>query len=146
MLQMDRALQSMVGHVIAGLLIGAGAGAALAESGPLVGAAALVDWRADKPGVTRLIRPSELPRPGASPSSANTSHLVPRPPTAIPQVPDGFKIQLFASGLRGPRQMRVAPNGDIFVAETRAGRIRVLRAAAGAAKPTSDETYASYVK
>ena len=44
---------------------------------------------------------------------------------------DGFKIALFADGLSGPRQMRVAPNGDIFVAETGAGRIRVLRAADG---------------
>jgi glucose/arabinose dehydrogenase len=142
---MDRALQSMIRHVIVAILIGAGATAtgANAESGPLVGPAAFGDWRADKPGVIRLIRPGDLPRPGASPSSANASHLVRRPPTAIPQVPDGFKVELFASGLRGPRQMRVAPNGDIFVAETRAGRIRILRAADGAAKPSSDEIYAS---
>jgi glucose/arabinose dehydrogenase len=39
--------------------------------------------------------------------------------------------------------MRVAPNGDIFVAETRAGRIRVLRAAEDAAKPSTNEIYAS---
>jgi glucose/arabinose dehydrogenase len=140
---MDRALQSMIRHLIAAIFIGAGAAGALAESGPLVGPAAFGDWRADKPGVIRLIRPNDLPRPGASPSSANTSHLVPRAPTAIPQVPAGFKAELFASGLRGPRQMRVAPNGDIFVAETRGGRVRVLRAADGAVKPTSDDIYAS---
>src|SRR3954451_14922376 len=143
MRQMDRAWQSMTRHVIAGILIGAGVVGARAESGPLVGPAAFGDWRADKPGVVRLIRPGDLPRPGASPSSANTSHLVPRPPTAIPQVPAGFKIELFASGLRGPRQMRVAPNGDIFVAETRAGRIRVLRPSEGAAGPSADEVFAS---
>jgi glucose/arabinose dehydrogenase len=39
--------------------------------------------------------------------------------------------------------MRVAPNGDIFVAETRAGRIRVLRAPEGASKPSVNEIYAS---
>jgi glucose/arabinose dehydrogenase len=50
---------------------------------------------------------------------------------------------LFAEGLSGPRQMRVAPNGDIFVAETRAGRIRVLRAADGDPKPSSNEVYAN---
>ena len=38
--------------------------------------------------------------------------------------------------------MRVAPNGDIFVAESDAGKIRVLRAADGADKPASDETFA----
>jgi glucose/arabinose dehydrogenase len=71
------------------------------------------------------------------------SHVVPRPEAAQPQVPDGFKIALFAQGLSGPRQMRVAPNGDIFIAETRAGRIRVLRAADGEAKPSANEIYAS---
>ena len=62
------------------------------------------------------------------------SRVVPRPASAMPQVPAGFKIELFAEGLSGPRQMRVAPNGDIFVAETRAGSIRVLRAADGDTK------------
>jgi glucose/arabinose dehydrogenase len=45
--------------------------------------------------------------------------------------------------LSGPRIIRVAPNGDIFVAETRAGRIRVFRAADGADKSTNHETFAS---
>ena len=121
----------------------AGAGLARAQSEPLVGAAAFGDWRADKPGVSRLIRPEDLPRPGATPSSANFSRAMPRPPTAVLRVPAGFKIELFADGLSGPRQMRVAPNGDIFVAETRAGRIRVLRAADGDSKPSASEIYAS---
>jgi glucose/arabinose dehydrogenase len=121
----------------------AGVGGARAQSGPLAGAAAFGDWRADKPGLTRLIKPGDLPQPGATRSSANASHVVPRPPTAIPQAPTGFKVGLFAEGLNGPRQMRVAPNGDIFVAETSAGRIRVLRAADGAAKPSANEIYAS---
>ena len=33
----------------------------------------------------------------------------------------GFAVDLFASGLNMPRVIRVAPNGDIFVAETGAG-------------------------
>ena len=120
-----------------------GLGQAMAQSAPLTGSAAFGDWRSDKPGVRRLIKPEDLPKPGATPSSASMSHVVPRPEAALPQVPDGFKIALFAQGLSGPRQMRVAPNGDIFVAETRAGRIRVLRAADGEAKPSANEIYAS---
>jgi glucose/arabinose dehydrogenase len=116
---------------------------AIAQSGPLTGTAAFGDWRADKPGVSRLIKPEDLPLPGATPSTANVSRVVARPPAAVPQVPAGFKIELFAEGLNGPRQMRVAPNGDIFVAETRAGRIRVLRAADGSSKPSATEIYAS---
>jgi glucose/arabinose dehydrogenase len=113
-----------------------------ARSEPLVGPAAFGDWRADKPGVSRLIKPGDLPKPGATPSTANASRVVPRPSSAVPQVPSGFKIELFAEGLSGPRQMRVAPNGDIFIAETRSGNIRVLRAPDGSSKASSNEVYA----
>ena len=44
-----------------------------------------------------------------------------------PLVPPGFQVSLFAAGLEHPRQMRVAPNGDVFVVESGSGRIRVLR-------------------
>src|ERR1700744_591830 len=90
------------------------------------------DWRADRPGTVRLITPADLPKPGATASAGNASRVVPRPRSAVPKVPDGFKIDLFAQGLTNPRELRVAPNGDIFVAETEAGDIRVLRAADGA--------------
>ena len=139
----DRPLSLMATYLVASAFAGAGVGHALAQSGPLVGTAAFGDWRADRPGVSRLIKPEDLPRPGATPSSANVSHVVPRPTATLPQVPAGFKIELFAKELSGPRQMRVAPNGDIFVAETRAGRIRVLRAADGDSKPSANEIYAS---
>jgi glucose/arabinose dehydrogenase len=120
-----------------------GVGQAMAQSAPLTGSAAFGDWHSDKPGVSRLIRPDDLPKPGATPSSAKGPHVVARPVAAVPQVPAGFKIALFAEGLNGPRQMRVAPNGDIFIAETSRGRIRVLRAADGETKPSVNEIYAS---
>jgi glucose/arabinose dehydrogenase len=116
-------------------------GVATAQS--LQGRDAFGDWERDKPGTIRLIRPQDLPKPGTTPSAGNFSRIVPRPPGAAPQVPPGFKIDLFAEGLNAPRIIRVAPNGDIFVAETRAGRIRVLRAADGAAKPDINEIFAS---
>jgi hypothetical protein len=53
----------------------------------------------------------------------------------MPDVPAGFKAEVFASGLNQPRVIRTAPNGDIFVAESGAGRILVFPAdAAGTAK------------
>ncbi|WP_291693498.1 sorbosone dehydrogenase family protein [Bradyrhizobium sp.] len=121
-------------------LVGALAGAASAQE--LRGKDAFGNWQADKPGTSRLIRPEDLPLPGATPSSANVSRVVRRPAEAIPQVPDGFKVELFADGLSGPRIIRVAPNGDVFVAETRAGRIHVFRAPDGAAKPSENQVYA----
>jgi glucose/arabinose dehydrogenase len=119
--------------------------AAVADAEPAVlrGQEAFGDWRRDNPGTVRLIRPQDLPKPGASRSGVNVSRVVRRPASAIPQVPPGFKVELFADGLSGPRIIRTAPNGDIFVAETRAGRIRILRAPDGAAKPDINEIYAS---
>ncbi len=124
-------------------LLVAGLGHALGQSGPLVGAAAFGDWRFDRPGLSRIIRPHDLPKPGATPSVANGPHVVPRISNAVPQVPPGFKVELFTEGLSGPREMRVAPNGDIFVAETHADRIRVLRGADGDSKPFLNEIFAS---
>lgn len=123
--------------------LSAGPGHVLAQNGPLTGEAAYGDWRSDRPGVVRLIRPADLPKPGATASASNSSRVVPRPASAAPQVPAGFRIELFADGLSGPRQMRVAPNGDIFVAETNAGRVRVLRPGKDGAKPVASEIFAS---
>jgi hypothetical protein len=58
-------------------------------------------------------------------------------------VPAGFKVEQFITGLSTPRLIRAAPNGDIFVAESYAGRIRVLRAADGASNPSQNEVFAS---
>jgi hypothetical protein len=54
-----------------------------------------------------------------------------------PIVPNGFEVNLFASGLTEPRIIRVAPNGDVFVAESVAGRIRLLRPSGNGAAQAS---------
>jgi glucose/arabinose dehydrogenase len=131
---------ALIPVVLGGL---AGLSPTAAQSNLREGKAAFGSWQQDAPGTVRLIRPQDLPAPGATASAANMSRVVPRPAEAAPQVPAGFKIELFAEGLSGPRIIRIAPNGDIFVAETRAGRIRVLRAADGAAKPAANEVFAS---
>ncbi|KWV45725.1 sorbosone dehydrogenase [Bradyrhizobium macuxiense] len=109
----------------------------------LRGTEAFGDWRRDRPGTVRLIRPQDLPKPGATAWASNVSRIVPRPASAMPQVPAGFKIELFAGGLSGPRIIRTAPNGDIFVAETGAGRIRILRSDGDATKPATNTVYAT---
>jgi glucose/arabinose dehydrogenase len=69
--------------------------------------------------------------------------VVAKPPDAQLIVPAGFQVELFASDLDQPRLIRVAPNGDIFIAESWAGRIRVLRPSEGADKVTDNEVFAS---
>src|ERR1700757_5091200 len=109
----------------------------------LTGATAFGDWRSDNPGLSRIIRPDDLPKPGATPSVANFLRVIQRTRNSVPQAPQGFKVELFAQGLSGPREIRVAPNGDIFIAETREGRVRVLRAADGESSPSANEIFAS---
>lgn len=99
------------------------------------------DWRHAQPGVKHLITADALPAPFDSPSSRNNPAVVAAPPDAKLMVPAGFTVELFARGLNGPRLIHTAPNGDIFVAETRANRIRVLRAADGATTPTINEIF-----
>jgi glucose/arabinose dehydrogenase len=113
------------------------------SGGTLVGAAAYGDWRTDAPGVRRRLTPADMPVPLASPPAANLSQVVARPVGAAPKVRPGFSVDLFAEGLSKPRVVRVAPNGDIFVAESGAGRVRVFRAADGAATPATSEVFAS---
>ena len=108
-----------------------------------VGAAAYGDWRSDAPGVRRKITPADLPAPGASRSSANVSRIAARPEGAMPKAPPGFAVTELAGGLEEPRVVRIAPNGDVFVAESAAGRISVLRAGDGEAKAASAGTFAA---
>ena len=108
--------------------------------GVLEGRAAFGDWRADAPGTRRLIRPSDLPRPQPADSVANMVRVAHRTDER-PRVPAGFAVDLFASGLAAPRLIRTAPNGDVFVSESRAGRISVLRADGGA--PAKKSVFAS---
>ena len=87
---------------------------------------ALPGLAAEQPGTSFHLKPSDLPKPFATPAVENSSKAVPRPKGAMPQVPPGFSISIFASGLTNPRWMALAPNGDVFLAEPDAGRVTLL--------------------
>jgi glucose/arabinose dehydrogenase len=101
------------------------------------------DWRSDAPGIRRHITASDLPDPYASRSTAHYVAVVKRPADAQLKVPPGFEVELFASGFDQPRLIRVAPNGDIFVAESVAGRIRLLRPTDSGDEVSRNEIFAS---
>jgi glucose/arabinose dehydrogenase len=93
----------------------------------LSGQSAFVSSTSVKPGLLRKITVSDLPKPFATQSVATKSRIVPRPQSVMPQAPPSFQVGLFATGLEVPRVIRVAANGDVFVVESRAGRVRVFR-------------------
>ncbi len=107
-------------HLSIGVVIGCCFGAVV-EAAPLdqtVGQTLSID-------LNNLAKPN--PDTEQRPREMNFSRPRPRTAEDIPLVPDGFSIALFADGLAHARNMELAPNGDIFIAEPRAGRITVLR-------------------
>jgi glucose/arabinose dehydrogenase len=123
------------GAVIAALLISSTA------SGQTV--SPYSDWRQDGPGVRHRVTPADMPPPFSDPSAANIPQTVPRPSDTSLSVPKGFSVATFVAGLTTPRTMRFAPNGDLFVAESNAGRIRVFRMGQDPGHPDSSTIFAS---
>jgi glucose/arabinose dehydrogenase len=106
-------------------------------------AAVFSDYRGQQPGTVHKITPADLPPPYATKSVDEGPSLINRPPDAWPKAPEGFTVQLYWSELENPRLIRTAPNGDLFVAESRPGRIKVLRGIAGGGKAQSAAIYAT---
>jgi len=74
------------------------------------------------------IDPAKLPAPFHTESARRPSRVIPQPADATLTVPKGFKVNVFAEGdFTYPRWMALAPNGDVFVADSRANRVVVLR-------------------
>lgn len=91
---------------------------------------------ADLPGQRFAISPASLPRPYATAAVENSPKTIPRPAGARLQVPAGFTVAPFAENLPHARWMTVAPDGDVFLAESDSGRIVALR-------PSPDGTHAA---
>ena len=108
--------------------------------------APFTDYRYEKPGTVRKITVADLPKPFATKSADNGPKLVPRPNDAWPQALPGFTVQEYASGLKNPRLIITAPNGDFFVAESSPGDVKVFRGITADGKPQQVETFATGLK
>jgi glucose/arabinose dehydrogenase len=137
--------------------------AALAQQPLLTGQSAFTDWNQQHPGVRHKITLADLPQPAPDQAVNNSPHLIPRPANAWPIAPAGFKVTLYAGGdskpmqradnkehmeLSGgtftmPRLITVAPNGDLFLADSGAGSILVLRGVAPDGKAAHIEKFAT---
>lgn len=69
----------------------------------------------------------KLPPPFATKSAGNGPDRLRPPAGFFPTVPQGFRVNIFAKDFKEPRWLTVAPNGDIFLADTGASEIVVLR-------------------
>ncbi len=103
--------------------------------------APFTDYRYEKPGTMRKITVADLPAPYATKSATNGPRLIDRPANAMPVAPEGFKVQLYATGLEEPRKILAAPNGDFFLVESGKGDIKVFRGITADGKPQQSETF-----
>ena len=132
----------------------------------ITGQAAFADYTQQKPGVRRKITVADLPEPKPSESVDNGPTVVKRPEGAWPIAPAGFTVQLYAGGDAAtpmqrsenrkethpptsgtfvmPRIIHAGqPNGDLFVADSQAGSILVLRGVTNAGKAGTISTFAT---
>jgi glucose/arabinose dehydrogenase len=72
-------------------------------------------------------RKVDLPKPFASKSAVNPPAEEKPPRDFLPTVPAGFQINVFARDFKEPRWLAIAPNGDVFLADSGAGKVLVLR-------------------
>ncbi len=108
----------------------------------LTGQSAFTDAAHESPGTRRHITVGDLPAPAPDQSVDNGANIVPRPANAWPVAPKGFKVELYATGLDNPRLLRIAPNGDLFLAESESGKIRVFRGVTPDGKPQQTAVFA----
>jgi glucose/arabinose dehydrogenase len=129
----------------------------------ITGQAAFADWNQQQPGVRRKITLADLPQPKPEEAVNNTPHVIPRPADAWPVAPAGFKVTLYAGGDSAPMQradnkekmarstgtftmprlIKTAPNGDLFLADSGAGAIFILRGVGAHGKAAQIEQFAT---
>jgi glucose/arabinose dehydrogenase len=100
-------------------------------------------WTEDKPGDLHHITVAQLVAPYASESAGNGPKVAKRPDGALPAVPAGFKVSVFAGEMGKTRLMLRAPNGDIIVSDAGKGEVRVLRPSADGATAASASVFAT---
>jgi len=92
----------------------------------ITGKAAFLSAKDLKAGTYRKITVADLPEPEKA--TPNFGQPAKRPEGAMPVAPEGFTVSLYAhDGLKAPRQIRRAPNGDLFVAEETGNEIKIVR-------------------
>ncbi len=111
----------------------------------MTGSKAFTNTASLSPGLARKITAQDLPQPmPPAGRGGGFGRGATRPESAIPKAPAGFKVDIYVgSGLTVPRQMRRAPNGDIFVADTGGGAVRIFRGITADGKAGESSVFAS---
>jgi glucose/arabinose dehydrogenase len=101
------------------------------------------DFHEENPGKVHKVTVSDLPKPFATKAAVNPPEPAQKPAGAMPHSLPGFKVNLYASGFDEPRELRAAPNGDVFLAESNKGEIKVLRGISSEGKAEQVSVFAT---
>jgi glucose/arabinose dehydrogenase len=112
----------------------------------ITGSAAFVSFKDEKPGTYRKITVADLPEPYATKGVSNGPKVAPMPAGAWPQAPQGFKVERYAELRDEPREIKTAPNGDLFVSDSDAGKVEVFRGITKDGKPEQRSVFATGLK
>ena len=125
--------------------------------------APFADYSQQHPGAQHKVTVTDLPEPKPSEAVDNGPSVIDRPEGAWPQAPAGYKVSLYAGGdappmqrkenvqqtheaTQGtfvmPRLVRFAPNGDLFLSDSQAGTVFVLRGTKPDGKAAQIEKFA----
>ena len=88
----------------------------------------------------------KLPAPFATKSSNNSPEYEKAPAGFLPTVPQGFRVNVFATNFKYPRWLTVSPNGDIFLADSGSGEIIVMRDPKNTGGATEREVFVNHQK
>jgi glucose/arabinose dehydrogenase len=75
----------------------------------------------------------------------NPPVVISPPPGFQPLLPPGFKASVFATGFDQPRWLAVAPDGDVFVADSAAGKVLVLSGRERPGRAESHDVFADHL-
>src|SRR6185437_1453468 len=101
---------------------------------------AIPAWSA--PGDHFEVSSDALPKPGTTHPDDIDAAFIRTPVASFPQVPKGFTIAPFATGLPHPRSLAVAPDGDVFVVQEGPGTVLRLRDTDGDGKADEVKNFA----
>ena len=76
------------------------------------------------PGEKYFVDINKLPKPYATKSVPNSYNKLDIDSCEL-KVPKGFKVKVFSNNLQNPRNIKVSKNGDVFIAESITGKIKI---------------------
>ena len=86
---------------------------------------------------------SDLPQPYNTESASKSPNVIAVPSNPTLKVPQGFKVNVFATDINRPRWMALTPEGDVVVAESYDNRLRLLQDSDGDGVAEGNKVFAT---